>query len=150
MHFDLGQTSQPNQHCTRRFWELAVCCGLRAETFPVFLNAPPPHKPRLNQVSKNRVTHQHGGDKRPVEPRQRREAKRAASPRKRQYYTDKTDYNRGGDKRWTGSAFNKGNPGGTNYMDNELLCQKRFDEPSGLKQRWIVPCIENVEHYEKC
>jgi hypothetical protein len=34
-----------------------------------------------------------------------------------------------------------------NDVDDERLGQKGFDKPSGLKQRRIVPSIEEIEHH---
>ena len=38
---------------------------------------------------------------------------------------------------------------GPDDVDDERLRQQGFDEPTGLKQRRVIPTIEDVEHGEK-
>ena len=84
-------------------------------------------------MGQNRISHKHGGDQWPIEPRKRDEAERTPGPGERERDSDDANNDRCRDERWTRSAFNKGNLGSTDDMDDERLREKRFGEPTGWK-----------------
>ena len=84
-------------------------------------------------------TQQHGGDQRPIDPRQWGEAKRTAGPGEWERYPDRTDrQDRCGDERWTRPLSMKGILGRTDDMNYKRLREQQFHEPSGLKERRIA------------
>ena len=85
-------------------------------------------------MGQNRISHKHGGDQWPIEPRKRDEAERTPGPGERERDSDDANNDRCRDERWTRYAFDEGDSGRSDDVDNECLREQGFDEPSGLKQ----------------
>src|SRR5665647_638784 len=84
----------------------------------------------------------------PVGRGQRDEPQKTGEPGVREGYSDRGNDERCRDERRAGSTLEKRNLRRTNDVDDERLRQQGFDEPASLKQCWIVPRIEDVEHRE--
>jgi hypothetical protein len=69
-------------------------------------------------------------------------------PGERQGYADGGDYDRCRDERRASPAFQKRNLRRSDDMDDERLSEQGFNEPPGLKQRWISPGVQAIEHHE--
>ena len=92
------------------------------------------------------VAQQEACDNRPVERRQWRELQRAADRREGQSNTDHTDDYRRRDEGGAGAALQERDLRGPDDVDDERLRQQGFDEPTGLKQRRVIPAVEDIEH----
>ena len=95
------------------------------------------HKPDFDDMRQDRIGGQHDGEHWPVELWQGDEAQCRSCRGEGEGDADGADDHRCGHERRTGAALDEGDLGRSNYMNDESLCQKRFDEPAGLEQRGV-------------
>src|ERR1035437_6788064 len=84
----------------------------------------------------------------PISRGQRDETQKVGQPRVWEGYSNCGNDEGCRDERCAGSALEKRNLRRANDVDDQGLVKQGVDEPSSLKQCWIVPRIEDVEHRE--
>src|SRR5450432_2206901 len=108
----------------------------------------PSNEPRLHDMRQDDIARKDKTERYPIGRGQRDETQKAREPGVREGYSDCSNDEGCRDKRCAGSALEKRNLRCSNNMDDQGLGKQGFDEPASLKQCWIVPRIEDVEHRE--